>query len=152
MHMMNLYATTSLAKDLGFDLIDIYGISKWKAMQASPLNDPDIVVEMVRNFLFKEFGKHLKINRLWYNYCKAELWKWHKKAEKAYKQAANICKKAERAYWRDCADGGKNLNKLTDGEYFWMRYNIQTFKNGFTLGEFDEEEDQDDLDDSDDEE
>ncbi|GBC36432.1 uncharacterized protein OCT59_002781 [Rhizophagus irregularis] len=34
--------------------------------------------------------------------------------EEAYKQVANICKKAERAYWRDCADGGINLDKLTN--------------------------------------
>ncbi|PKY53724.1 hypothetical protein RhiirA4_472089 [Rhizophagus irregularis] len=78
------------------------------------LNDPDIVAEIVRNLPVKEFGKHLKINRLWYNYCKAELWKRHKEAEEAYDKVANICKKAERAYWQNCADGGINLDKLTD--------------------------------------
>ncbi|GBC11409.1 uncharacterized protein OCT59_025491 [Rhizophagus irregularis] len=35
-------------------------------------------------------------------------------AEEAYEQVANICKKAERAFWRDCADGGINFNKLAD--------------------------------------
>ncbi|CAB4405722.1 unnamed protein product [Rhizophagus irregularis] len=53
--MMNLHAATSLAKELGLDLIDIYGIRKWEAMQASPLNDPDIVAEMVRNLPVEEF-------------------------------------------------------------------------------------------------
>ncbi|PKY57952.1 hypothetical protein RhiirA4_479417, partial [Rhizophagus irregularis] len=38
------------------------------------------------------------------------LWKRHKEAEKAYKQAANICKKAERALGQD----GRNLKKLAD--------------------------------------
>ncbi|CAB4420329.1 unnamed protein product [Rhizophagus irregularis] len=79
--MLNLHAATSLAKDLGLDLVDIYGIHKWKAMKASPFNDPDIIGEMVRNLPVEEFGKHLKINRLWYNSCKAELWKRHKKAK-----------------------------------------------------------------------
>ncbi|GET58420.1 hypothetical protein GLOIN_2v1779779 [Rhizophagus irregularis DAOM 181602=DAOM 197198] len=79
--MINLHAATSLAEDLGLDLVDIYGIRKWIQMQASPFNDPDIVREMVRNLPIKEFGKHLKINRLWYNGCKAELWKRYKEAE-----------------------------------------------------------------------
>ncbi|GBC21606.2 hypothetical protein GLOIN_2v1779779 [Rhizophagus irregularis DAOM 181602=DAOM 197198] len=79
--MINLHAATSLAEDLGLDLVDIYGICKWIQMQASPLNDPDIVREMVRNLPVKEFGEHLKINRLWYNCCKAELWKRYKEAE-----------------------------------------------------------------------
>ncbi|CAB4446366.1 unnamed protein product [Rhizophagus irregularis] len=55
--MMNLHAATSLAKELGLDLIDIYGIRKWEAMQASPLNDPDIVAEMVRNLPVEEFAE-----------------------------------------------------------------------------------------------
>ncbi|CAB4415415.1 unnamed protein product [Rhizophagus irregularis] len=114
--MMNLHAATSLAEELGLDLIDIYGIRKWEAMQASPLNDPDIVAEMVKNLPVEEFGKHLLLNRTWYARCKAELWKQHKKAEEAYNLAANICKKAERAFWRDCADGGRNFDKLA-GEY-----------------------------------
>ncbi|GBC15347.2 hypothetical protein GLOIN_2v1779779 [Rhizophagus irregularis DAOM 181602=DAOM 197198] len=40
--MINLHAATSLAEDLGLDLVDIYGIRKWIQMQASPFNDPDI--------------------------------------------------------------------------------------------------------------
>ncbi|GET54102.1 hypothetical protein GLOIN_2v1779779 [Rhizophagus irregularis DAOM 181602=DAOM 197198] len=40
--MINLHAATSVAKDLGLDLVDIYGIHKWIQMQASPLNDLDI--------------------------------------------------------------------------------------------------------------
>ncbi|PKY61461.1 hypothetical protein RhiirA4_486481 [Rhizophagus irregularis] len=110
--MINLHAATSLAEDLSFDLVDIYGIHKWEAMKASPLNDPDIVAEMVRNLPVEEFGKYLLLNRTWYAWCRNELWKWHKKAEEAYDRVANICKKAERAYWRDCADGGINLDKL----------------------------------------
>ncbi|GBC51837.2 uncharacterized protein OCT59_019716 [Rhizophagus irregularis] len=92
--MMNLHAATSLAEDLGLDLIVIYGIHKWIQMRASPLNDPDIVREMVRNLLVKEFGKHLKINRLWYNCCKAELCKRHEKAEEAYDRAVEKKEKA----------------------------------------------------------
>ncbi|GBC31802.1 hypothetical protein GLOIN_2v1779779 [Rhizophagus irregularis DAOM 181602=DAOM 197198] len=42
---MNLHAATSLAEDLGIDLIDIYGIHKWIQMWASPLNDPDIAYD-----------------------------------------------------------------------------------------------------------
>jgi len=95
--MMNLHAATSLAKDLSLDLIDIYGIRKWEAMQASPLNDPDIVREMVGNLPVAEFGRHLKINRLWYNCCKAELWKRHEKAESGYDQAAEKWEKANDA-------------------------------------------------------
>jgi hypothetical protein len=104
--MMNLHAATSLAKDLGLDLIDIYGIRKWEAMQASPLNDPDIVREMVRNLPVAEFGRHLKINRLWYNCCKAELWKRHEKAESGYDQAAEKWEKANDALGRSFEEEG----------------------------------------------
>ncbi|PKY63159.1 hypothetical protein RhiirA4_432989, partial [Rhizophagus irregularis] len=69
---------------------------------------------MVRNLPVEEFGKHLKINRLWYNCCKAELWKQHEKAEAAYKQAVDHYREAEEAFRQDCADGIKKLNKLTD--------------------------------------
>jgi len=31
------------------------------------------------------------------------------------------------------------MEETNKREYIWMRYNIQTFKNGFTPGEFDEE-------------
>ena len=102
---MNLHAATSLAEELSLDLIDIYGIRKWEAMQASPLNDPDIVREMVQNLPVKEFGKHLKINRLWYNSCKAELWKRHEKAESGYDQAAEKWEKANDALGRSEEDG-----------------------------------------------
>ncbi|PKY58213.1 hypothetical protein RhiirA4_479939 [Rhizophagus irregularis] len=124
-------------------------------MQASPLNDPDIVGEMVRNLPVEEFGKHLKINRLWYNCCKAELWKWHEKAEEAYQQAANIYKKAERAYWRDCADGGINLDKLTDEvEKVYIREKYTRFEemDGDTPNKDAFSDSDDDSDDSDNEE
>jgi tetratricopeptide (TPR) repeat protein len=78
------------------------------------LNDPDIVTEMVRNLLLGEFEKHLKINRLWYKCCKAELWKRYEKAEAAYKQAVDHYREAEEAFWQDCADGNKNHDKPTD--------------------------------------
>ncbi|EXX58997.1 hypothetical protein GLOIN_2v1779779 [Rhizophagus irregularis DAOM 181602=DAOM 197198] len=45
-YIRQLHAATSLAEDLGLDLVDIYGIRKWIQMRASPLNDPDIVAEM----------------------------------------------------------------------------------------------------------
>ncbi|PKK59246.1 hypothetical protein RhiirC2_821398 [Rhizophagus irregularis] len=80
-------------------------------MQASPLNDPDIVAEMVRNLPIKEFRKHFKINRLWYNCCKAELWKWHKEAEQVYGRAADEDKKARKAYWQTFEGDRKNVNK-----------------------------------------
>ncbi|CAB4441960.1 unnamed protein product [Rhizophagus irregularis] len=37
----------------------------------------------------------------------------HTQAEEVYGQAANVSKKAERAFWRDCADGGINFDKLS---------------------------------------
>ncbi|CAB4419723.1 unnamed protein product [Rhizophagus irregularis] len=120
MYMINLHAATSLAKDLGLDLIDIYGIRKWKAMQASPLNDPDIVAEMVRNLPVEEFGKHLKINRLWYNCCKAELWKRHEKAEEAYDRAAEKCKKANDALGQLFEEEGIGNHELR--ELGWKAY------------------------------
>src|SRR6185369_6918937 len=92
--MINLHAATSLAEALGLDLVDISGFHKWEAMKASPLNDPDIVREMVRNLPVAEFGKHLKINRLWYNSCKAELWKRHEKAEVGYDRAVDHYREA----------------------------------------------------------
>ncbi|CAB4403187.1 unnamed protein product [Rhizophagus irregularis] len=82
--MINLHAATSLAEDLSFDLVDIYGIHKWEAMKASPLNDPDIVAEMCRN----------------------ELWKRHKKAEEAYDQAAEKWEKANDALGRSFEEEG----------------------------------------------
>ncbi|CAB4376266.1 unnamed protein product [Rhizophagus irregularis] len=94
MHMMNLHTATYLAEDLELDLVDIYGIHKLIQMQASPLNDLDIVAEMVRNLPVKEFRKHLKINRLWYNRCKAELWKQHEEAKEAYDRAVEKKEKA----------------------------------------------------------
>ncbi|CAB4431773.1 unnamed protein product [Rhizophagus irregularis] len=103
--MMNLHAATSLAEELSLDLIDIYGIRKWTQMQVSPLNDPDIVAEMVRNLPVEEFGRHLKINRLWYNYCKAELWKRHEKAEEVYDRVVEKKEKANDALGRSEEDG-----------------------------------------------
>ena len=103
---MNLHVATSLAEDLGLDLVDIYGFHKWEAMKASPLNDPDIVTEMVKNLPVEEFGKHLKINRLWYNSCKAELWKRHEKAEAEYDRAAEKWEKANDALGQSLEEEG----------------------------------------------
>ncbi|GBC46929.2 hypothetical protein GLOIN_2v1779779 [Rhizophagus irregularis DAOM 181602=DAOM 197198] len=108
--MINLHAATSLAEDLGLDLVDIYGIRKWIQIRASPLNDPDIVAEMVRNLPVKEFGKHLKINRLWYNCCKAELWKRHKEAEEEGRTSDDSDDESD--------DGEVSLDDSDDEEYF----------------------------------
>ncbi|GBC15334.1 hypothetical protein GLOIN_2v1779779 [Rhizophagus irregularis DAOM 181602=DAOM 197198] len=148
--MINLHAATSLAEDLGLDLVDIYGIRKWIQMQASPFNDPDIVREMVRNLPIKEFGKHLKINRLWYNGCKAELWKRYKEAEeKKYTRFAGMVA-VERALLR-CGF----ITQESDWEkWTQITYNIQLLKEGRTLDDSDDESDDGEvsLDDSDDEE
>ncbi|PKC54009.1 hypothetical protein RhiirA1_447168, partial [Rhizophagus irregularis] len=120
---MNLHAATSLAEDLGLDLVDIYGIHKWIQMQASPLNDPDIVAEMVRNLPVKEFGKHLKINRLWYNYCKAELWKQHEKVEEAYDRAVEKKEKVGDALGQLYEGGGPLgavlIRQIVNLDNFW---------------------------------
>lgn len=118
--MMNLHAATFLAEDLRLDLVDIYGIRKWKAMQASPLNDPDIVAEMVRNLPVEEFGKHLKINRLWYNCCKAELWKRYEKAEAMYDRAAEKWEKANDALGQSFEEEGIGNRELH--ELKWKAY------------------------------
>ncbi|GET54090.1 hypothetical protein GLOIN_2v1779779 [Rhizophagus irregularis DAOM 181602=DAOM 197198] len=118
--MMNLHAATSLAEDLGLDLVDIYGIRKWIQMRASPLNDPDIVAKIVRNLPAKEFGKHLKINRLWYNCCKAELWKRYEKAEEAYDRAVEKKEKAGDALGQSFEEegiGNRELHELNWKEY-----------------------------------
>ncbi|UZN99693.1 uncharacterized protein OCT59_000960 [Rhizophagus irregularis] len=118
--MMNLHAATYLAKNLGLDLVDIYGIRKWIQMRASPLNDPDIVAEIVRNLPAKEFGKHLKINRLWYNCCKAELWKRYEKAEEAYDRAVEKKEKAGDALGQSFEEegiGNRELHELNWKEY-----------------------------------
>ncbi|CAB4418799.1 unnamed protein product [Rhizophagus irregularis] len=104
--MMNLHAATSLAEELGLDLVDIYGIRKWEAIKASPLNDPDIVAEIVRNLPVEEFGKHLLLNRTWYAWCKAELWKRHKEAESGYDQAAEKWEKANDALGQSLEEDG----------------------------------------------
>ncbi|CAB4432711.1 unnamed protein product [Rhizophagus irregularis] len=70
------------------------------------LNDPDIVAEMVRNLLVEEFGKHLLLNRTWYAWCKAELWKRHKEAEEAYDQAAEKWEKANDALGQSLEEEG----------------------------------------------
>ncbi|PKY35120.1 hypothetical protein RhiirB3_476119 [Rhizophagus irregularis] len=117
---MNLHAATSLAEDLGLDLVDIYRIYKWIQMQASPLNDSDIVAEMVRNLPVEEFRKHLKINRLWYNYCKAELWKRHEKAEEAYDRAVEKKEKAGDTLGQSLEKEGNRNRDLCELE--WKAY------------------------------
>ncbi|GBC44035.1 uncharacterized protein OCT59_014773 [Rhizophagus irregularis] len=89
-------------------------------MRASPLNDLDIVAEIVRNLPAKEFGKHLKINRLWYNCCKAELWKRHEKAEEAYDRAVEKKEKARDALGQSFEEegiGNRELHELNWKEY-----------------------------------
>jgi transcription termination factor NusB len=112
--MINLHTATSLAEDLGLDLVDIYEIRKWTQMQASPLNDPDIVAEMVRNLSLEEFRKHLKINRLWYNCCKAKLWKRHEKAEAEYDRAVKHYKEATKAYGQAFWSDEESINKACE--------------------------------------
>ncbi|GBC21623.2 highly derived D5-like helicase-primase [Rhizophagus irregularis DAOM 181602=DAOM 197198] len=119
-HERHRWDPTYLAEDLGLDLVDIYGICKWIQMRASPLNDPDIVAEIVRNLPAKEFGKHLKINRLWYNCCKAELWKRYEKAEEAYDRAVEKKEKAGDALGQSFEEegiGNRELHELNWKEY-----------------------------------
>ncbi|UZO07697.1 uncharacterized protein OCT59_027973 [Rhizophagus irregularis] len=169
--MINLHAATSLAEDLGLDLVDIYGIRKWIQMRASPLNDPDIVREMVRNLPIKEFGKHLKINRLWYNGCKAELWKRYKEAKEKYDRAVDHYRKAvddfieadQKKYTRFAGMVAVEkallrcdfITQESDWEkWTQITYNIQLLKEGRTPDDSDDESDDGEvsLDDSDDEE
>ncbi|PKY36114.1 hypothetical protein RhiirB3_458048 [Rhizophagus irregularis] len=105
---------------------------------------------MVRNLPVKEFGKHLKINRLWYNCCKAELWKWHKEAEEHTNRQFAGMVVVERSLLR-CGF----ITQESDWEkWTQMTYNIQLLKEGYTLDDSDDESDDGDvsLDDSDDEE
>ncbi|CAB4445259.1 unnamed protein product [Rhizophagus irregularis] len=60
---------------------------------------------MVRNLPVEEFGKHLLLNRTWYAWCKAELWKRHKEAEEGYDRAAEKWEKANDALGRSEEDG-----------------------------------------------
>ena len=117
MHMINLHAATSLAEDLGLDLVDIYGIRKWKAMQDSPLNDPDIVKYFIRTLPIDEFGEYLKVNRLWYNCCKAELWKRHEEAKAAYNRALEKREKAEDALGQLFGKNGIKNRELRNLEW-----------------------------------
>ncbi|PKB97109.1 hypothetical protein RhiirA5_433717 [Rhizophagus irregularis] len=112
MHMMNLHTATYLAEDIRLDFVDIYGIRKWIQMQASPLNDPNIVAEMIRNLPIKEFRKNLKINRFWYNGCKAELWKHYEKAEEAYNRAVEKKEKVGDALGQSYEEEGIGNRKL----------------------------------------
>ncbi|UZO01354.1 uncharacterized protein OCT59_012455 [Rhizophagus irregularis] len=89
-------------------------------MQASPLNDPDIVAGMFRNLPIKKFGKHLKINRLWYNCCKAELWKRHEKTDEAYDKAVEKREKAGDALGQSYEREGIGNHELH--ELKWKEY------------------------------
>ncbi|PKK40781.1 hypothetical protein RhiirC2_805337, partial [Rhizophagus irregularis] len=93
---------------------NLRGILLEQCRKKSPFSIPKIVDIFIAVCPIDKFGKHLLLNRTWYAWCRDELWKQHEKAEKAYEQVANICKKAERAFWQDCADGGINFDKLTD--------------------------------------
>ncbi|PKY60263.1 hypothetical protein RhiirA4_483780 [Rhizophagus irregularis] len=103
----------------------------------------------------------IKVSPIWRAEAERVLWKRHEKAEEVYNQAANICKKAERAYWRDCADGSINLDKLT-GEYTKVNQEKYTrfeemvvIEQASPMGYPDEDafgDSDDDSDDSDDEE
>ncbi|GBC53088.2 hypothetical protein GLOIN_2v1779779 [Rhizophagus irregularis DAOM 181602=DAOM 197198] len=131
----------------------------------------NIVREMVRNLLVKEFGKHLKINRLWYNGCKAELWKRHKEAEESYDRAVNHYREAvddfieadQKKYTKFAGMVAVERALLRCGfitqESNWekwtqMTYNIQLLKEGHTLDDSDDESDDGEVsfDDSDGEE
>ena len=131
MHMINLHAAEDLAEDLGLDLVDIYGIRRWKAMQASPLNNPDIVREFIRILPVNEFGKHLKVNRLWYNCCMAELWKRHEEAGKAYYRAVD---EYEEAIIRSLLGSGISNHEHRELEWEVLHKNCEKTNAGIEYG------------------
>ncbi|CAB4405960.1 unnamed protein product [Rhizophagus irregularis] len=148
--MMNLHAATSLAEELGLDLVDIYGIRKWEAMKASPLNDPDIVAEMVRNLPVKEFGKHLLLNALGMFGVETSYESGIKKPRRHMTRRFAGMVVIERSLLR-CGF----ITQESDWEkWTQMTYNIQLLKEGRTLDDSDDESDDGEvsLDDSDDEE
>ncbi|UZO13044.1 uncharacterized protein OCT59_008476 [Rhizophagus irregularis] len=76
---------------------------------------PELVGHILEYIPSSNFGPHLlEVNPIWRAEAERVLWKRRMQAEEAYEQVANICKKAERAFWRDCADGGINFDKLDD--------------------------------------
>ncbi|PKK44842.1 hypothetical protein RhiirC2_804021, partial [Rhizophagus irregularis] len=76
---------------------------------------PELVGHILECIPSNNFGPHLlEVNPIWRAEAERALWNQHEEAKKAYEQVANICKKAERAFWRDCADGGINFDKLSD--------------------------------------
>jgi hypothetical protein len=76
---------------------------------------PELVGHILEYIPNSNFGPHLlEVSPIWKAESERVLWKRHEKAEEAYKQAADVFKKAEMDYWQDFSDGDKNHNKLTD--------------------------------------
>ncbi|GET50574.1 hypothetical protein GLOIN_2v1779779 [Rhizophagus irregularis DAOM 181602=DAOM 197198] len=141
--MINLHAATSLAEDLGLDLVDIYGIRKWIQIRASPLNDPDIVAEMKRHKEAEEVYKQAV------DYYKEAIDNFNEADQKKYTRFAGIVV-IERALLR-CGF----ITQESDWEkWTQITYNIQLLKEGRTPDDSDDESDDGEvsLDDSDDEE
>src|SRR6185369_11168186 len=75
---------------------------------------PELVGHILEYIPSNNFGPHLlEVSPIWKAEAGRVLWKRYEKAEEVYKQVVDVYKKAEEAYWRDYADGGKNLDKLT---------------------------------------
>ncbi|CAB4445040.1 unnamed protein product [Rhizophagus irregularis] len=115
------YTTEKLATIFGCTVTDLMAINREILKSHQIPYAVSVILELVGHILEyilnSNFGPHLlEVSPIWRAEAERVLWKRHTQAEKIYDQAANICKKAERAYWRDCADGGINLDKLI-GEY-----------------------------------
>ncbi|CAB4445705.1 unnamed protein product [Rhizophagus irregularis] len=115
------YTAEKLATIFGCTVSDLMAINREILKSCQTPYAVSVIPELVGHILecipSNDFGLHLlEVSPIWRAEAERVLWKRHKKAEEAYNLAANICKKAERAFWRDCADGGRNFDKLA-GEY-----------------------------------
>ncbi|CAB4422010.1 unnamed protein product [Rhizophagus irregularis] len=127
---------TSLAKDLGLDLIDIYGIRKWEAIKASPLNDPDIKRHKEAEEAYDQAVDHYR----------EAVDDFNEADQKKYTRFAGMVV-IERALLR-CGF----VTQESDWKKWTQKtYNIQLLKEGRTLDDSDDDSD-DNSDDSDDEE
>ncbi|PKY57951.1 hypothetical protein RhiirA4_479415 [Rhizophagus irregularis] len=111
------YTAEKLATIFGCTVPDLIAINREilleQCSKQSPLKVLEIVVEMVENLPSDEFGKHLKMNRLWYYCCKNELWKRHKEAEEAYNRAADECKKTLKVHYKALSEiRNENIDKI----------------------------------------
>jgi hypothetical protein len=113
-----MYTAEKLATIFGCTVSDLMDINReiLKSHQTPHAVSaiPELVGHILEYIPSNNFGPHLlEVSPIWKAEAGRVLWKRHKKAEEVYSQAANICKKAERAFWRDCADGGINFDKLS---------------------------------------